>query len=171
MYELLLIPLFFFFFLFLRIRKIKSFDHIGFIYSIWLFASFCGFLYTQTDILYQGKGIVKIEAVTYMLLMFYITMQPMEKSCQLTKKNYIINSSQLITWTMYIIAACSYLPFVENVLHLGSGNTLSTLSDNYGAQEIRNFDARAHMSWLGARLNSVTMLCKYITPILLMNYL
>lgn len=73
---------------------------------------------------------------------------------------------------MYILAACSFLPFLENIAHLGSGNTITTLSDNYGAQSLSSsFDARAHMSWIGARLNSVTLLCKYITPFLLMNYL
>ena len=173
MYELLLIiPLFFAFTLYSRIVKIRSFDHIGFILTIWLVASFCGYLYSTSNIYYQGKGKVTIGAIIYMLVMFYITMRPIKKSQMLTPQNYIVNNSPIATWAMYILAACSFLPFLENIAHLGSGNTITTLSDNYGAQSLSSsFDSRAHMSWIGARLNSVTLLCKYITPFLLMNYL
>jgi oligosaccharide repeat unit polymerase len=173
MYELLLIiPIFFVYKLYLRTWNTKSIDHISLIFLIWLIASFCGFLYSNSNILYQGKGSINIESIVYMLLMFHITMHPIQKSCILTSQNYITENSSIIVWAMYILAVCSFLPFLENILHLGSGNTIFTLSDNYGAQELTaSFDARAHMSWLGARLNSVTLLCKYITPILLMNYL
>lgn len=173
MYELLLvIPIFFAFILYHRIWKVKSIDHIGFIFSIWLVASIFGYLYSTSNILYEGKGKVSIEAIVYMLLMFYITMQPIQKSRHLTPANYIPNESKIVALAMYVLAACSILPFLENIVHLGSGNTISTLSDNYGAQELTaSFDARTHMSWLGARFNSVTLLSKYITPILLMNYL
>lgn len=173
MYELLLIiPTFFAYTLYLRIWKIRTFDHVGLILSIWLIASFFSYLYSTSSILYQGKGNITIGAIAYMLLMFYITMSPLQKSRILISRYYIVNDSKIVTWAMYILSICSFLPFLENIIHLGSGNTMSTLSDNYGAQELTtSFDARAHMSWLGARLNSVTLLCKYITPILLMNYL
>lgn len=92
MYELLLIiPLFFAFTLYSRIVKIRSFDHIGFILTIWLVASFCGYLYSTSNIYYQGKGKVTIGAIIYMLVMFYITMQPIKKArCSLPKTILLI---------------------------------------------------------------------------------
>lgn len=172
MYELLIIPIFFLWLLFQRIRKIHSLDHISFLFFIWFVTSIVGYLYTKTTILYEGKGPVTILAVLYLLLMFYISMQPLQKSKILTHENYIVDSTNLLKWAMYFIAICSYLPFIENIIHLITGNNISTLGENY---EMRNdsisFDVRAHMSWLGARLNSITLLCKYITPIILMNYL
>ena len=173
MYELLLlIPAFFLFLFVCRLYCKKSFDHITFICLIWLIVSICGYIYTTTSILYIGKGNVTIGSVIFLILMYYITMKPIENSRALTKANYTINGSKILVWAMYIIAICSYLPFLENMFHLLSGNTITSVADNYDArEEVTTFDARSHMTWLGARFNSVTLLVKYITPILLMNYI
>ena len=116
MYEfLLIIPFFFAYTLYLRIWKTRTFDQISLILFIWLIASFFSYLYSTSSILYQGKGNITIGAIAYMLLMFYITMSPLQKSHILSSKYYISNDSKIITWTMYILSICSFQPFIENI--------------------------------------------------------
>lgn len=155
-----------------HIKAVKRYDSACMIYTLWAISSLAGLLYANSSLVYQGKGNMTIMPILFLILMYHLTMSPINRIKFLNRHNYEVIQTPIITITTYILAAASILPFIENVLHIITGQGMSSIGDLYDERsEMTNFDFRSHMTWLGARLNSVTALAKYITPFLFIHYI
>lgn len=136
---------------------------------IWFICSIFSLFYLDSSIRYYTNYNVKLVPYLYLFGGFLLTLFPLLKT-NVKGKNFIDNSSFIYKLTIFI-ALCAYLPFIENAIHLYKIGGSSSLADMYGERLEEGFDPRAHMSWLGARLNTIISFFTYISPILFFNYL
>ena len=143
--------------------------HILSITALWLVSSMFSLLYLDSPIRYYTNHQVKLLPYLYLYGCFLLTLLPLLK-INVIGKNFIDNSKFIYKLSLFI-ALCAYLPFIENVIHLYKVGDGDSLAEMYGERLEAGFDARAHMSWLGARLHSVISFFTYISPILFFNYI
>ena len=171
-YIIIPIAVFFIILFFFYLKKEKGFTHITFVLFLWMISSVAGVLYAFSDLLYISKSLPSILAAFFFVISFFIAIQPVVNIKQLNRSNYYYPKDNLLDLLIIILALSSILPFCENLVQLLHGSNLQNIGTNYDEREaITNFDPRAHMSWLGARLNSLTIFTKYITAFLLFHYL
>ena len=145
--------------------------HILLITVLWLVSSMFSLLYLDSPIRYYTNHQVKLLPYLYLYGCFLLTLMPLLR-INVMGKDFIDNSTFIYKLSLFV-ALCAYLPFIENAIHLykvGGGGS-DALAEMYGERLEKGFDARAHMSWLGARLNTVISFFTYISPILFFNYI
>lgn len=136
---------------------------------LWGLCSIFSLLYLDSPIRYYTIHNVQLLPYLYMFACFCLTLYPLTR-INIVGKNIVDNSGFLYNITLFI-ALCAYLPFIENAIHLYQVGGGDSLADMYGERLEDGFDARAHMSWLGARLNTIISFFTYISPVLFFNYL
>ena len=137
--------------------------------TLWLVYSVFSLLYLDSPIRYYTNHKVEFIPYLYLYVCFLLTLLPFLKT-SITEKNFIDNSTFICKLSLFV-AVCAYIPFIENVIHLYKVGGGDSLAEMYGERLEEGFDARAHMSWLGARLQSVISFFTYISPILFFNYI
>lgn len=168
-YQYTLINMFFYLGTNIYIYKIRHLigNQILLITSLWFVCSIFSLLYLESPIRYYTQYKVELIPYVYLYVCFLLTLFPF--LC-IKKKSLVDNSSFVYKLTIFI-ALCAYIPFIENLIHLFRVGGGDALADMYGERLEEDFDARAHMSWIGARLNTILSFFTYISPILLFNYL
>lgn len=143
--------------------------HILLITVLWLVSSIFSLLYLDSPIRYYTNHQVKLLPYLYLYGCFLLTLMPLLR-INVMGKDFIDNSTFIYKLSLFV-ALCAYLPFIENAIHLCKVGGGDSLAEMYGERLEEGFDARAHMSWLGARLQSVISFFTYISPILFFNYI
>ncbi|MFZ4262523.1 O-antigen polymerase [Sphingobacterium sp. HJSM2_6] len=155
---------------FIFLLKNRGFDATSYIFLLWAISSFFSILYFNSSIYFITKSSITLFPFLYIFVCYLVFNLPLLnfKSNSIIK---IYGNPIILKSLIYVTAITSILPFIENLLHIFlSGNTMN-LSDNYEDRSNSDFDARAHMSFIGSKLNSITLFLNHISPILLFYFL
>ena len=142
-----------------------------FAFSIWVFGAFMGIVYVQSSLFYV---FTKFHTITlFPFLYLFILVLIFYKGIEVSKITKLETcNSPIIYPLVIIIALASYLPFIENVRQLIWGNidfeNISAIKDEFVTGEL---ESRYYMSWLGARLQSLSSYCSFVSPIFLFYYI
>jgi oligosaccharide repeat unit polymerase len=136
---------------------------------IWSISASFAILYFNSEICYETKGRIYLIPFLYLYLLFFIFQLPILNFN--VKQIKAITSNSSLEYIIYIVAICGYLPFIEHIIEI-----VRNFKDinNFGMKAIEReeiADARYYMSYIGARLNSVTLYVRHISPILFFYYL
>jgi oligosaccharide repeat unit polymerase len=158
-------------------KKSNRAKEIVFLFSLWIVVSIASIFFRNTPIYFNADANhynahqhpITLLPFIYLFVLFVIYSYPFIRfnSQSIKKINY---NNLFVKYLTIIISICAYLPFIENILYvfLGGGSNLANLAQSYGTGTVVY---RSHMSFLGARLNSVLELTAFVTPILLFLYL
>ena len=150
-------------------NKYKSFNQVVLIAFVWFLSAFFSIFYIQSDIKWISIHKTTFIPFLYLIGVFWLTFWPLIK---IRSVRIVIDESKFINKVCLFVAFVAIIPFMENFVQIFmSGNSLVSISNNYENRDAVNFDARAHMSFIGSKLNSILLFFQYITPILFFNYL
>lgn len=142
-----------------------------FAFSIWAFGAFMGIIYVQSSLF---DVFTKFHTITlFPFLYLFILVLIFYKGIEVNKITKLEICNSPIVYPLIIIIACtSYLPFIENIRQLIWGNVdfenISNIKDEFVTGEL---ESRYYMSWLGARLQSLSSYSSFISPIFLFYYI
>ncbi|ADQ78563.1 hypothetical protein Palpr_0403 [Paludibacter propionicigenes WB4] len=161
---LFLIPLLYY------LIKIKRLNELLYIFIIWFLFSIFSVLYNSSNAAYSSyKSTITLAPIIYIYVCFLITVSPLFK-INSNNIQYIKSPSNLFLYIIYFISIIAYLPFIENIFHLLTSG-FSNFGSIYESRDNLDFDPRAHMSFLGARFNSILIWMQFVTPSFLFIYL
>lgn len=167
---ILFVNFFMYLLLFIFLYKNRGFDASVFILMLWLTSSFFSIIYFNSNIYVLTKKTLNVIPQLYLFICFFISFIPfLNLRTNNLVKIYV--SPNIIKPFIYICGICSFIPFIENLFHIFfSGNSLVDLSDNYEIRSNSDFDSRAHMSFIGSKLNSITLYFCHLSPIFLFYF-
>jgi oligosaccharide repeat unit polymerase len=170
---ILILNLIFYFSIFVFGFKKNKVSPSSFIALIWFLGSFCAIIYYYSALFKHDSGSnilpsIGLMPILFILLCFLIYYKSIEKFDN--RIQHVTNMNVLYQILIVLIAFSAYLPFIENVMYLFKDFNLAKFALVYDNRE-EDFDVREHMTWLGARLNSLGTLTKYLHPIFLLSYL
>lgn len=132
---------------------------------IWSICALVGILYTLNPF---RPMYYSLEAwpFIYLFVVFVITLIPFIKfNEKYTNRCVIHYNGAIFSFIVFLLALCSYLPFIEIVVRIASQG-VANLSQNYE----NHIDTRKHFSFIGKYLYSVVEYFQFVTPAILFVY-
>ena len=143
-------------------NKYKSFNQVVLIAFVWFLSAFFSIFYIQSDIKWISIHKTTFIPFLYLIGVFWLTFWPLIK---IRSVRIVIDESKFINKVCLFVAFVAIIPFMENFVQIFmSGNSLVSISNNYENRDAVNFDARAHMSFIGSKLNTILLLRLYLYP-------
>lgn len=137
---------------------------------MWIIVILAGFLYRNSSIYYEGKHSMTLFPHLFLAICFLIYIKPLFETN--IGKLLDLQGSYYFRLFLNICAIISIIPFSENLIHaIHSSQNASAFGDFYASKNDINFDGRSHLSYIGSKLNSITLILQNVSPLLFIYYL
>lgn len=137
---------------------------------VWIIVILAGFLYRNSSIYYEGKHSMTLFPYLFLAICFLIYIRPLFEVN--IRKLLNMQASYYFCLFLNICAFIAVLPFFENIVHtIQTSQNVSVFADLYASKDEINFDGRNHLSFIGSKLNSITLILQNISPLLFIYYI
>ena len=142
-----------------------------YLFSIWFVGALMGIVYVQSSLFYI---FTKFHILTiFPFLYLFILVMIFYKGITVDKISKLETCKSSIVYPLIVlISYSSYLPLFENIRQLILGNidftNINEMKESFISGDL---ESRYYMSWLGARLQSFSSYCYFISPILFFYYI